>query len=290
MLRRHTKEEMVALAVSRGGEFLSSEYTAFFNLHRWRCAKGHEWSATPANVHYKRSWCPYCSKNAIKDMNYCQAKAAERSFVLLDTVYKGMHARYMWQCSQGHQWTAPAVHVLTKGRGCLQCSGLARKDVAWLQALAARREGKCLSDVYINSKTQYSWECARGHHWEASANNISNGWWCPTCSKKRSQKELMIYHYVKAKYPDALSSPTKMLKSRRLTLDIYVPSLKKAVEFDGYWCHKSDWAKARGMPEKDARKNQQCVDAGIRLLRVDERVFDINRGAVLSQVDMFLGG
>ena len=57
---------------------------------------------------------------------------------------------------------------------------------SWLikmQELAASKDGKCLSKVYVDSHTKLSWECSQGHAWDAKPNNVSNGTWCPICSK-----------------------------------------------------------------------------------------------------------
>jgi len=51
-----------------------------------------------------------------------------------------------------------------------------------MQELAASKYGKCLSKVYV-IHTKLSWECSQGHAWDAKPNNVSNGTWCPICSK-----------------------------------------------------------------------------------------------------------
>lgn len=53
-----------------------------------------------------------------------------------------------------------------------------------LKEIAQSRKGKLLSNEYINSDTKYKWECDKGHIWEASANNIRRGTWCPFCRGK----------------------------------------------------------------------------------------------------------
>ena len=49
------------LAAARGGECLSTEYVNSRRPLRWRCALGHEWSATAKSVKHRRAWCPRCS-------------------------------------------------------------------------------------------------------------------------------------------------------------------------------------------------------------------------------------
>lgn len=58
---RLTIENMKELAKNHGGECLSSEYIDQKTHLRWRCDKGHEWTATPITI--KRGvWCPECRK------------------------------------------------------------------------------------------------------------------------------------------------------------------------------------------------------------------------------------
>jgi very-short-patch-repair endonuclease len=90
-------------------------------------------------------------------------------------------------------------------------------------------------------------------------------------------------------FPDTIQSKRGLLLSKRLELDIYVSSLRKAIEFDGWYHHKSDQAIERGTPGRDARKDQQCIKVGITLLRVDEREFKMNPNLVYSKIREFLG-
>jgi len=53
-----------------------------------------------------------------------------------------------------------------------------------MQAIAKKRQGRCLSKEYINSKTKLKWECAKGHIWEAEPTHIKSGSWCPYCAGK----------------------------------------------------------------------------------------------------------
>lgn len=61
-LAKKTPEEMVALAESRGGKFLSEKYLNQQTRHLWECAEGHQWLATPNSIH-NGSWCSECSRS-----------------------------------------------------------------------------------------------------------------------------------------------------------------------------------------------------------------------------------
>ncbi len=51
---------MQAVATSRGGACLSTDYRNNYSDLRWRCKEDHEWKAKPYNVQ-RGSWCPTCA-------------------------------------------------------------------------------------------------------------------------------------------------------------------------------------------------------------------------------------
>lgn len=52
-----------------------------------------------------------------------------------------------------------------------------------MRKLANKKGGKCLSTTYVNNRTKLTWECSKGHRWDAVPWSIQNGTWCPQCSK-----------------------------------------------------------------------------------------------------------
>jgi hypothetical protein len=111
--------------------------------------------------------------------------------------------------------------------------------------------------------SKYEWGCSNNHRWEAKATNIQQGNWCPECSKKYDKAQTELYDFVKQFYPDALLNVDGLLKNKRFELDIYIPSIKKAIELDGeYWHNKP------GAIERDLRKDNECLEVGIELLRI----------------------
>ena len=61
-LAKKTYADMVALAESRGGKFLSPNYISQQAKHRWECEEGHQWTTTPNSIH-NGTWCPECSRS-----------------------------------------------------------------------------------------------------------------------------------------------------------------------------------------------------------------------------------
>jgi hypothetical protein len=127
------------------------------------------------------------------------------------------------------------------------------------------------------------WLCEKGHEWFATPHNVLvNDTWCPYCVHHHSKAELAILAAVKEKYPDA-DHGDGLLPSSGLKLDIYVPSLRKAIEYDGTWFHTSEEAK-----ERDARKDAECIQVGIKLLRIPEAEYESDPPATIHKALDFL--
>jgi len=55
--------------------------------------------------------------------------------------------------------------------------------IAELQKLAKERGGKCLSKEYISVTTKLTWQCKKGHTWQAAPSGIKYAKsWCPVCA------------------------------------------------------------------------------------------------------------
>ena len=55
-----------------------------------------------------------------------------------------------------------------------------------MKKIAIEKGGDCLSQKYINNKTNLRWQCSKGHEWNATPKNVKNhGTWCPECSSNK---------------------------------------------------------------------------------------------------------
>jgi hypothetical protein len=75
-----------------------------------------------------------------------------------------------------------------RGTWCPDCATAPRYTLDDMRQLAASRNGKCLSSVYVNNDTPLEWRCKKGHRWFATPNRIrpysdkTPGSWCPVCA------------------------------------------------------------------------------------------------------------
>ena len=185
-------KELQALAASRGGLCLSTEYVDSHTNLLWQCKAGHTWQATPVNVKYHNGWCPICAQEKVRlGLPDMQALAANKGGTCLSQSYVNHSTPLLWQCSKGHQWEATAYNIKNGETWCPYC---AREEsclgLAAMQGLAVERGGQCLSEQYVNSYTPLLWQCREGHQWAAPAVNVKKGHWCRICSTKVTRAKL----------------------------------------------------------------------------------------------------
>ncbi len=83
-------------------------------------------------------------------------------------------------------------------------------------------------------------------------------------SASTSFSEQAIFYYIKKVFPDAINRETfYFTENDNIELDIYVPSLHLAIEYDGAYWHKNKSA-------RDNYKNLVLSNAGVYLIRVRE--------------------
>ena len=119
---------------------------------------------------------------------------------------------------------------------------------------------------YINAKTKICIICKiHGEFWQTPSNHLMGKNGCQECNTFISKPEMEIQEFVKSLYHKIITNSKKIIFP--FELDIYIPSLKKAIGFNGtYWHYHSD----HFVPGKHTRKSNLCKEKGIRLLHIRE--------------------
>jgi hypothetical protein len=229
-------EECQKLAISRGGECLSTEYINSETNMQWKCKEGHTWFAKFGNVKNGGSWCHTCSGNEKLTLEECQELAISRGGECLSTEYINAHTHMQWKCKENHTWIANINNVKHANTWCPTCSGHNKLSLEECQKLAISREGECLSTEYINNQTHMEWKCKEGHTWSAVFNSVKQGYsWCPYCSKSRSEKlcREILEEYIGLRFPSIRPDWLKNITGYNLELDGVCEDLKLAFEYQG---------------------------------------------------------
>ena len=190
------------------------------------------------------------------------------------TIGYGSGVKAWWACKTcGYEWSA-AICDRSRGTGCPACAGKKvfkghndletwcknnnRVDILHEWDYAKNKNTKP-NDVTYGSNKKYWWKCKHGHSWQASIADRTSCRDCPKCKLQTSFPEQAILYYVKQFFPDAINRYTDL----QFELDIYVPSLQVAIEYDGVAFHNKK-------ADIEIKKNGMCKERGIKLIRVRE--------------------
>jgi predicted metalloenzyme YecM len=133
------------------------------------------------------------------DITELQDYAKNKGGKLLSTNYINSKTKMLWECEEGHQWEV-SWNSIKQDTWCPSCSReKSKSDITELQEYAKNKEGKLISDNYINSITKMLWKCKEGHQWEAKWTDIkNNNSWCPECASFKT--ELRCKELLEAKF------------------------------------------------------------------------------------------
>jgi hypothetical protein len=235
---RKTKQNIELLqefAENKDGKLISTEYINNKENLIWECKEKHQWEANWNNVH-QGSWCPTCFGNSKPVIEVCQEFALNKDGKLISTEYINNNTKMLWECEEGHQWEVSWNNV-HQGSWCPYCARKAKPDIIELQNFAKNKEGKLISDKYINNNTKMLWECKEKHQWEATWNSINSGNnWCPECASFKTEykcKELLEqtfgFEFKKTRFYYANNN-----KHKYFEFDGYNKENKIAFEYHGY--------------------------------------------------------
>ena len=255
----------------------------------WKCNNGHEWYASIAHRTHGRG-CPYCSNKKVlrgyNDLQTCNPTLSNEwhydnnNGLTPADVTPSSDKKVWWRCNKGHEWEA-TIGSRNRGSGCPYCSGRmvleGYNDLQTVDPALAKEwhyeRNSCLTPANVTSGSNKKvwWKCSKGHEWQAMINSRTDGCGCPICSSERktSFPEYSIVYYLKKHSLEAIHT----YKEKGYELDIFIPSKKIAIEYDGYLWHKN-------RAKQDLEKNQKCARDGIQLYRIREGLHPLNDSSV----------
>ena len=205
----------------------------------------------------------YSDKNAIPMDNY--------------TYGSGKYA--WWKCSKcGYEWESKIGNRTILERGCPKCG---RKS-AGNNIRKTKAEKNCLltqhpdiasdwdyknnypltpDEISSGSDRKVFWVCSWcGNNYKMAINKRTRRHYgCPRCGKQSTSfPEQAIFYYLKKVFTNTKNRDTSL----GFEVDIFVPELGVAIEYDGVRWHNTEDAF-----EKDNNKDQKCNEKGITLFR-----------------------
>lgn len=180
-----TEDNYKAIAKENGFTWVGERVpNGVIDKTKWQCQHGHQWEAHFANIS-SGFGCPYCAGNILKDPEDYHAVAMEFNLKWLGSEVPNVRTKTRWECEEGHQWET-VYTVIKNGHGCPFCAGVAPKSAADYLGLAQEYGIKWTGTITPpNTRTETSWQCEKGHHWESSYSYIGQGHGCKTCARAR---------------------------------------------------------------------------------------------------------
>lgn len=112
--------------------------------------------------------------------------------------------------------------------------------------------------------------------------NHLKGAGCPKCVSKVSKGEREIYDVVRRMCPDVQQSVRGLIGQKEL--DIYIPSKKVAIEFNGLWFHRESL-----VGNKHREKWESCAQQGIKLIQIFEDEWRDHKDIIINRLTAVLG-
>lgn len=246
----------------------------------WEChACGHRWQAQIYQRNKGHYLCPYCNSLAktcpelLADWNY------EKNTGLDPTIIgAGSHEIAQWKCHKcGYEWQSAIVERKLGHKTCVGCHSIAVTHPNVIKDWDSERNWPLTPyDVTSGSNKIVWWHCSRNpkHRLQRSVQSYCKTG-CSICSKGRntSINEISFYLGLLCIFPDALSRH-KINGDKKLEVDIWIPSLLLAIEYDSHRYHKSE-----DKVQLDAAKDIALNKIGIRLIRIREELLPSPNGS-----------
>lgn len=253
----------------------------------WKCPDcGCEWEEKIKNQVKKLAWCPHCKKG-IRDLaSFFPELVKEwhktKNIDNPERVSYASNKYAWWKCSKcNYEWKAKISNRSILKRGCPCCSEPAQVVVPGINDLKTKfphiakewhpsKNGHWLPENFAGGASKKVWwQCPLGHEYQATIGHrtAQNGTGCPMCysGRQTSFAEQAVFFYIKQLYPDAISRHKSDFLGK-FELDVYIPSIKYAIEYDGEAWHKQNKI------EREKRKYQICKEHGITLIRMREQM------------------
>jgi hypothetical protein len=292
---------------SKNGDIIPSMIASKSNKSAWWLGKcSHEWKATIDKRTIMGRGCPVCSGNKVLVGHNDIATTHPELLREWDTnlngtltpnsISIGSAKTPWWTCSLGHSWQVTAYNRIRESTGCPVCSG--RRTLSGFNDFASaypelakefytEKNGNISAEsLTCGSNIKVWWKCSiqNNHQWQTTVGNRVRGGGCPLCSTLVSKGEQEIADFLSESGFVIVQSDRKVLQG--MELDIYIPSEKFAIEYNGLYWHSELRKKS---PSYHYGKWAKAKSAGVQLIQIWEDEWLSNKDLVKKMLLHKLG-
>lgn len=261
------------------------------------CPEHGEFSMAPNNHINRGDGCPKCAGRGLNTEEWIERFKSVHGdkYDYSKVEYVDNSSKVCIICPEhGEFWQTPSKHYSNK-QGCPICgkrkNGEAHRITKEKYIEKAR---KVHGDKYDYSKIEYdnlhskiTIICPKHGEFQQLAYDHTNGHGCPVCANLYSSKENEIYEFlVKELGDESVIQHDRIILGGRKELDIYVPSLKLAIEYNGLYWHSEATGKDRWYHYD---KMKACEAKGIRLIEIFEDEYLNHKDIVINKLLHLIG-
>jgi len=290
MGKRLTYEYVKSYIESESYSLLSDSYTNNYTKLLVKCPMGHEYKVTFGNFKRGRR-CDKClSLHKSHDYVYVKSFIESEKYKLVDDVYINAFSKLSIICPEGHEYKVK-FNNFQQGQRCIICNGTKILTYEYVKSYIESFGYTLLSDSYVNYGTKLLIRCPEGHEYGVIFGNFKAGHRCSQCwvESKSSRAEREVQDLVKSMIPGVICNDRTQivnpLTGWNLELDIWIPSMRKAIEYNGLHWHNDSYVKI-----KDTIKLEQCRKLDIDLLVIEDVEWINNNTTCKNNLFNFLKG
>jgi hypothetical protein len=284
MPKKHSFEYVKEYMESFGYTLLSDKYINSKTKLKIQCPTGHIYDVK-FNSFKNGNRCPVCFGTPKHTLEYVKNYIEDNGFKLLSTEYKNNSQLLEMLCPNNHKCKIRFYNFKTNGTRCPVCFGNKKYTFSYVKEYIEKSGYELLSTEYNSVYEKLQVKCLNGHIYETTFSNFKKGYRCSRC--KTSGPELEVFEYVKSIYDgDIIQNDRETLVNPEtnhwLELDVYLPKINKAIEFNGYYHYLEDHKK------RDEIKVEQCIQNKIELFVINGWEYKKNKEHILSSLDIFI--
>ena len=249
------------------------------------------------NDHLNGVGCPICGKNKSKENRKKGLQLLLETFNKVhfgkykydDLNYENNKSKITIECPIHGKFKQSIIHHIG-GSGCKKCvnkySPNSEEFVKKAQQIHGQKYDYQLVD-YKNAHTKVKIICPEHGIFEQNPHEHIKGQNCKKCSNSGiSKPEIEVQDFVKSLGFKIITNNRKILNGKEL--DIYIPELNKAIEFNGFYWHY-DKTNPNCKPScYHSTKSKLCKSKDINLLHLREDLWNRNKQKMKKVIHKFL--
>ena len=238
------------------------------------------------NNHLQGKGCKYCGGTTGMDTKLFIKKAKsvhgdKYDYSLVD--YDNAQTKIKILCPEHGIFEQTPNNHLSKEQGCYECLDKVFNTETFIKKAKDIHNYDYSLVNYVDSNSKIKILCSEHGVFEQIPNSHLQGSGCPSCGHINSKKEKEVVSFVKSLNVDVIENNRTIVSP--LELDIYIPSHKLAIEFDGLYWHNE----VNKPNNYHLNKTVGCEKQGIQLIHIFEDEWLCKKDIVKSRIINILG-